>query len=61
VRCRELAARKKKVKLLQLPVPGIEPGRVILRAGFVAVFKIILRRKIKLGCALRLYQKPFSR
>jgi len=52
---------RKKQTLLRLPVPGIEPGRVILRAGFVAVFKKIQRRTIKPGCALRQYQKPFSR
>ena len=45
----------KKEKLLLLPAPGIEPGRVILRVGFTAVFKIILRRKIKVSCALRQY------
>jgi hypothetical protein len=33
------AVLMKKENLLLLPVPGIEPGRVILRAGFVAVFK----------------------
>jgi len=51
----------KKKKLLRLPVPGIEPGRVILRGGFVAVFEKMQRREIKPGCALRQYQKPFSR
>lgn len=36
-----------------LPVSGIEPGRVILLAGYVLVFRIKLRRKIKMHCALR--------
>jgi len=55
------AVLMKKNKLLLLPVPGIEPGRVIPRAGFFAVFKQMQRREIKPGCALLQYQKPFSR
>lgn len=59
--CLYMRCLRKKEKLLLLSVPGIEPGRVILRAGFVAVFKKMQRREIKPGCALRQYQKPFSR
>lgn len=43
------AVLMEKENLLLLPVPGIEPGRVILRTGFVAVFKQMQCRKIKLG------------
>jgi hypothetical protein len=46
---------------LLLPVPGIEPGRVILRASFFVVFKITLRRMIKMHCALCQFQNLFSR
>ena len=55
------AVLTKKEKLLLLHVPGIDPGPVILRTGFVAKFELILFRMIKLYCALRQYQESFSR
>jgi len=51
----------KKEKLLQLPVPGIEPGRVILRAGSMPSLKNAAQRDKAGLCASSVSKKPFSR